>query len=613
MPYTITNRRGNTLVVIPDGSIDSNTTSLSLPGPNFVGYGSYLNQNLIHMLENFAGRDAPGGINTPLEGQLWFDTYYQKLKIYSAQDGYIPVSGVIIASLIPAHPRDGDLWFNTVTNQLSVYSTDLATWELIGPAYTKAQGVSGAIPVQVNDANQAGVTHNILKLQYGSTVIAIVSSDPAFSPAPPIPGFPVITPGITLNTVIPGEEFDGNVLGNILGNLTGTVTGNVTGNLTGNVVGSINGNVVGSITGNVVGNVTGNLTGNVIATKINSAGYFYANGDVYANFSNSNVTAYLAAGIDSTLANINSSIAGANAAIILSYQAATGNAASLNSSMIANITAANAAIVSANTALKGYVDSQVGILNTSITTANSAVVMYVNMLNTAMAANVTAANAAIVTANTAVSGYANVLNAAMTANVTAANAAVVNANAAVKSYVDSQVTILTGNIAAVTTAWTANAGIQEVAIASLRANITAANILIGNINTVTATQGTAIAGLTSNVAFANSAISSLSTTVASISSTVSNISTAVSGINANSASQEAEISSLRANITAANAVIGNVNSTVTNLVANPLRMINLTLTQILALTPLNGDIVFNTTYNKFQGYANGTWGNLTLN
>ena len=53
MAYTILKTDGTTLTTIADGTRDT-TTSLSLAGPNFVGYGQYLNENLVYLLENFA-------------------------------------------------------------------------------------------------------------------------------------------------------------------------------------------------------------------------------------------------------------------------------------------------------------------------------------------------------------------------------------------------------------------------------------------------------------------------------------------------------------------------------------------------------------------------------
>lgn len=40
---------------------------------------------------------------------------------------------------------------------------------------------------------------------------------------------------------------------------------------------------------------------------------------------------------------------------------------------------------------------------------------------------------------------------------------------------------------------------------------------------------------------------------------------------------------------------------------NPIKMANLTTTQRDALSASNGDIIYNTSSNKFQGYASGSW------
>ena len=57
-----------------------------------------------------------------------------------------------------------------------------------------------ALPIY--DANVLNATHNILQLQYGNEIIAIFSSDPAFTPSPAIAGFPRIYSGLTINNSV---------------------------------------------------------------------------------------------------------------------------------------------------------------------------------------------------------------------------------------------------------------------------------------------------------------------------------------------------------------------------------------------------------------------------
>jgi hypothetical protein len=164
-----------------------------------------------------------------------------------------------------------------------------------------------------------------------------------------------------------------------------------------------------------------------------------------SSYSDSDVAAYLPT--DTTITTIQSSVTGANAAIVT-----------------ANTALKNYTDTAISTAINNLIDSAPGTLNTlgeiaaniaSGTSAAGAIVVSITSTN----ANVTAANAAIVTANSAVVSYVDTLNSAMAGNVAGANAAIVTANTAMKSYVD-----------AVTTAWTANATTQDSSISSLQSN-----------------------------------------------------------------------------------------------------------------------------------------------
>jgi microcystin-dependent protein len=234
MAYTIYKFDGTELATIPDGDVNTTSTNLTLPGPNFVGYGEKLNENLVYLLENFAGNAAPN-LGPNLQGQLWFNKATQRLEVFT-DAGYVGVSGITASSNQPPNPKDGDVWYNKTQGQSYIYDGSTSLFNLIGPLYNKAMGYSGAVPVALNDANVPGVTHKVIQFQFGNTVAAILSEDSAFYPTPAIAGFGIIKPGITLSNAITDATFNSNLLGNVTGNLVGNVTATtITGTLTGNV------------------------------------------------------------------------------------------------------------------------------------------------------------------------------------------------------------------------------------------------------------------------------------------------------------------------------------------------------------------------------------------
>lgn len=83
MSYNINKSNGDLLVTVEDGTADLTSTSIALVGRNFAGYGEYLNENMVHMLENFASSSQP---NSPLEGQLWYDSSTRLLKVYDGSN-----------------------------------------------------------------------------------------------------------------------------------------------------------------------------------------------------------------------------------------------------------------------------------------------------------------------------------------------------------------------------------------------------------------------------------------------------------------------------------------------------------------------------------------------
>lgn len=189
MAYTINKTSGAVLATVSDGTIDT-TTNLTLVGKNYAGYGEFLNENFVKVLENFANTSAP---SSPLLGQLWWDSTNAVLKVYNTT-GWKPIVSTAVAASEPSNVITGDMWWDSANEQLNVYNG--ADFTLIGPAYPAGSGVSGSIVETVTDTLAA--SHVIVRFYCADTTVAIISKDATFTPSPVITGFTTIVPGMNL-------------------------------------------------------------------------------------------------------------------------------------------------------------------------------------------------------------------------------------------------------------------------------------------------------------------------------------------------------------------------------------------------------------------------------
>ena len=205
MSYTITTTAGATLATVTDGTVNTTSTSLTLIGKNYAGYGIFLNENYIKLLENFSYSTAP---SAPLTGQLWYDSTTGVLKVYNGSI-WKPISSSASGSTAPTSPVTGDLWWDSANAQLKVWSS--SAWITIGPAYTSTAGTSGAVVETVLDSGAA--SHVIVKFYISNTVVAILSKDQAFTPQTSIAGFSTVNPGFNLisSSTISNSKFTGDV------------------------------------------------------------------------------------------------------------------------------------------------------------------------------------------------------------------------------------------------------------------------------------------------------------------------------------------------------------------------------------------------------------------
>lgn len=202
MAYTVNLTDGAIFATVADGTINT-SSSMVLVGKNYAGYGEFLDENFIHLLENGSNNVPPGA---PLTGQLWWDKTNSLMKVYNGTLFKV-LTGSTASSSAPTSNVAGDLWFDTVNAQLKAWNG--VSFTLIGPASASGQGTSGAIVTTVTDS--VAVDHVVVQLFVSNTIVAIISKDATFTPQIAISGFATIGPGIQLSTTVANALFRGTV------------------------------------------------------------------------------------------------------------------------------------------------------------------------------------------------------------------------------------------------------------------------------------------------------------------------------------------------------------------------------------------------------------------
>jgi len=200
----------NPNVVVNDGQLNTNSTSLTFLGKNYPqGYSQPIGENFLHLLENFASSAEP--IN-PIQGQLWFnnnndvetdtsadDSNNYGLKIFDGQK-WLPI-GIVKKFAQPPNSigstnlKTGDLFVDTERQQL--YISNGTDFTLVGPSFNAAEK-TGAEIEYIIDA-ETNESRPVLSMFVKTKRVAIIS-DYQFTPKVFIPGFRQIKQGINLST-----------------------------------------------------------------------------------------------------------------------------------------------------------------------------------------------------------------------------------------------------------------------------------------------------------------------------------------------------------------------------------------------------------------------------
>ena len=167
MSYRINKTDGSLLVDLIDGTIDTESSDITLIGRNFKGFGELINENFVKMLENFASSSAPAN---PLRGQLWYDTSENRLKVYNGTQ--FITNNIILSATPPTGLAAGDIWIDSLNNQMRFFTGSGPT-TLVGPVYNRDQGTSGFVIESVLDTQNNNRT--VAQLFVNSTLKGVFS------------------------------------------------------------------------------------------------------------------------------------------------------------------------------------------------------------------------------------------------------------------------------------------------------------------------------------------------------------------------------------------------------------------------------------------------------
>lgn len=199
MPYIVNfTDKDNKLPITVYDNTSSTDTSLTFPGRNVTGYGQIIAENFLALLENFAKDAAP--VN-PVEGQLWYDTDENILKIWDSTL-WKAAGGIQKSNVEPPteESKVGELWVDTTNQQLYVYSG--TRWILVGPTFSTGLR-SGPIVESIIDSDN--ITQVVLTFYVEDVPVAIISKE-NFTPKISISGFPQIKSGFNLTALDVGDN-----------------------------------------------------------------------------------------------------------------------------------------------------------------------------------------------------------------------------------------------------------------------------------------------------------------------------------------------------------------------------------------------------------------------
>ena len=127
MSYTLHRADGTVLLELADRTIDRSALPISLIGRHAASIGVDFNENLLHLLENFASASAP---TNPISGMLWYDTANDEMMLRTGSAWRRVVNGSTTATPSTIVERDGsaNIYANAFVGALQGNADTASRW-----------------------------------------------------------------------------------------------------------------------------------------------------------------------------------------------------------------------------------------------------------------------------------------------------------------------------------------------------------------------------------------------------------------------------------------------------------------------------------------------------
>lgn len=352
MAYNLTYLSGGSLLV-QDNQVAS-VGGITLPGKNYLGYGSIVDQDLLYILENFATSPATGP-SLPIAGQVWYDYRNTTLKFNTSTNVNSPtwvsiatVGGNIVADGIIANViATGDIVANNGTIG-NLTSGNITGGNIKGNIqgnlfYTVTfdnSGLGNASGNVYNGGSDKLISWNTVGAAKGNATGAATGLNVTTLTDISLPGG---NPGDLLSTNGSGTlTWSTPAAGSSISNGTSNVSVAASGNVTVGVGGNTGVLTITPTGINVAG--TMNSTGNLDAANLNTGGNVIAVGNIQAN------TGFVSNSLTTRTGPLTLTATGTSN---LTLAVGTGN---INLSTPTNITNVKDPVSAQDAATKNYVD-----------------------------------------------------------------------------------------------------------------------------------------------------------------------------------------------------------------------------------------------------------------